>query len=174
MIERYSKKEFPPYAFVPGRNPHPRSNPQGHMYGKHEEIINQIVNDNGSDSEHYLYGVDLFNYGYYWEAHEVWEGLWNAHKREGYTADFLKALIKMSAAGVKVKQGQPRGITEHSLAAQAIFKNIENMTGKEFFLGINLDWIITFIDRIVENVKSEKFNDKMETQIVFDEYIRLN
>ena len=26
----------------------------------------------------YLYGIDLFNDGYYWEAHEVWEGLWHA------------------------------------------------------------------------------------------------
>mgnify|MGYP001399614021 CR=1 FL=1 len=26
--------------------------------------------------ERIYYGVDLFNYGYWWEAHEAWEGLW--------------------------------------------------------------------------------------------------
>ena len=51
-------------------------------------------------------GVALFNAGYYWEAHEAWEGLWHAYGRRGPTADVLKALIKLAAAGVKVREGQ--------------------------------------------------------------------
>ena len=43
----------------------------------------------------YLYGIDLFNHGYYWEAHEVWEGLWVACGRRGPTAIYLQALISL-------------------------------------------------------------------------------
>ena len=43
----------------------------------------------------YLRGIDLFNYGYYWEAHEVWECLWHACGRQGPTSEFLKALIRL-------------------------------------------------------------------------------
>ncbi|TGQ49534.1 DUF309 domain-containing protein, partial [Mesorhizobium sp. M1C.F.Ca.ET.210.01.1.1] len=26
----------------------------------------------------FRWGIDLFNHGYYWEAHEAWEPLWHA------------------------------------------------------------------------------------------------
>ena len=55
-------------------------------------------------------GIALFNAGYYWEAHEAWEGLWHAHGRDGPTADVLKGLIKLAAAGVKVREGRPHGV----------------------------------------------------------------
>ena len=45
----------------------------------------------------------------YWEAHEAWEELWHACGRMGPTADFLRGLIKLAAAGVKVREGRPRG-----------------------------------------------------------------
>src|SRR2546422_4985790 len=33
------------------------------------------------DSEWYLYGIDLYNYGHWWECHEVFEGLWHADRK---------------------------------------------------------------------------------------------
>lgn len=166
MIIRYTNKELPPYAFVPGRNPHPKSNKDGHLYGKPEEEYKKI--DNHSDSEHYLYGIDLFNNGFYWEAHEVWEGLWNAHKREGFKAEFLKALIKLAAAGVKVKQGQERGIQDHSLAAQSIFKLIKDNTHDDTFLGLSLTSLIKMVDKIKENISNGYYINKQNDDIVLD------
>nr|WP_244447982.1 DUF309 domain-containing protein [Neorhizobium vignae] len=51
-------------------------------------------------------GQDLFNHGYYWEAHEAWEGLWQAAKRGSQLRAFLKGLILLSAAGVKIREGK--------------------------------------------------------------------
>jgi hypothetical protein len=56
----------------------------------------------------YLRGIDLFNFGYWWESHEAWEGLWRACGRRGPAADFLKGLIKLAAAGVKASTGTAR------------------------------------------------------------------
>jgi predicted metal-dependent hydrolase len=76
-------------------------------------------------SREYLFGCDLFNHGYYWEAHEVWESLWKACGRSGTTADFLKGLIKLAAAGVKHREGRPEGVRRHAARAVELFTEVE-------------------------------------------------
>jgi hypothetical protein len=46
----------------------------------------------------FLWGLDLFNHGYYWEAHEAWEGLWQVVDRGGPSRMLFKGLILLSAA----------------------------------------------------------------------------
>ncbi|MEO6809260.1 MAG: DUF309 domain-containing protein, partial [Isosphaeraceae bacterium] len=82
--------EFPAYSYVPrGPWPHPTSSPQGHSAGRGHLRLEPIEDDDWAASEDYGLGVALFNAGYYWEAHEAWEGLWHAHQRRGPTADVL-------------------------------------------------------------------------------------
>src|SRR5947209_12136345 len=92
---------LPPYAYIPGRTPHPQSDPRGHRFGKRPEKPAAFDPADWRSLESFLYGVDLLNNGFYWEAHESWELLWHACGRRGVTADFLKGLIKLAAAGVK-------------------------------------------------------------------------
>ena len=120
---------LPPYSFVPGRFPHPVSDPAGHMYGKPPERPAAPDPDRWEECEAYLRGVDLFNYGFYWEAHETWEGLWHACGRRGPTADFLRGLIKLAAAGVKVREGVPAGVASHARRAAAIFRDAAERPG---------------------------------------------
>ena len=116
-------RPFPPYAFVPGGPwPHPTSHPGGHSRGRTHVSVPPIEGDEWRDSPSYREGVALFNAGYYWEAHEAWEGLWHAHGRRGPTADVIKGLIKLAAAGVKVRQGQPHGIVTHARRAASLFE----------------------------------------------------
>ncbi|TWT48860.1 DUF309 domain-containing protein [Botrimarina hoheduenensis] len=61
--------------------------------------------------------VTLFNEKAYWNAHEAWEELWIAAGRRGPSADFLKALIKLAAAGVKEQAGNPIGVRRHARRA---------------------------------------------------------
>ena len=79
-------------------------------------------------------GIALFNAGYYWEAHEAWEGLWHAHGRSGAVADILKALIKLAAAGVKVRERQPAGVKTHARRAADLFA----AAGADRLLGLNV------------------------------------
>jgi uncharacterized protein len=48
------------------------------------------------------------------EAHEAWESLWHACGRSGSVADLLKGLIKLAAAGVKSREGRPKGVKQHA------------------------------------------------------------
>ena len=115
---------FPAYAFVPGKHPHPVTDPQGHQFGQTTSAPKPLDPSQPEQSLAYLTAIDLFNAGYYWEAHEVWEGLWIAAGRTGPLADFLKGLIKLAAAGVKIREGQIRGVERHARRAMELFQNV--------------------------------------------------
>jgi len=111
---RYSKTPLPPYSYVPGFTPHPVSDPRGHMHGHVAKPPAALEPEYWQESEAYRYGIDLFNHGYYWEAHEAWESLWHAAGRRGPVATWLKALIKLAAAAVKLREGNAAGARRHA------------------------------------------------------------
>jgi predicted metal-dependent hydrolase len=82
-------------------------------------------------------GVELFNAGYYWEAHEVWEELWHVEERRGATAEMLKGLIKLAAAGVKAREGRENGVRTHCRRAAESFERAASQGGGRR-LGLNL------------------------------------
>lgn len=98
---RYSTRPFPPYHFVPGRAPHPRRDPRGHSYGLPEPKPTPFPADKWHTSEDYLYGIDLYNFAYWWECHEVFEGLWHAVGHNTEQGNFLQALIQLAASNLK-------------------------------------------------------------------------
>jgi hypothetical protein len=104
-MPRYSSRPFPPYTYVPGTGtPQPVNDPTGHMFGIPESRPFPLHPDHWQESESYLYAVDLFNHGFYWEAHEAWESLWHAAGHHGIVADFLKGLIKLAAAWKAIRR----------------------------------------------------------------------
>ncbi len=104
------ERPFPAYAFLPGRDPHPTRDPRGHSFGREHAQSGYLAPERWSENEDYLFGIDLYNHGYLWEAHEVWEGLWHAAKHDPLQADFLQGLIQCAAASLKIPMGQPRGL----------------------------------------------------------------
>lgn len=142
---RYSGRPLPPYTYVSGRTPHPIHDPAGHLFHQPPSRPPRIDPARWPESADYLYGVDLFNAGYYWEAHEVWEGLWHAENRTGPVANFLKGLIKLAAAGVKRYEGRTAGIHRHAARAEELFRSLEESewTRGGTFLGLSRDDLLT-------------------------------
>lgn len=103
-------RAFPPYAFLPGRDPHPTRDPRGHSYGAPDDDAPWLPPERWREDEGYLFGVDLYNAGYLWEAHEAWEARWHAAKGEPLQAEFLQGLIQCAAACLKVPMDQPAGL----------------------------------------------------------------
>ena len=132
----------PPYTFIPGGiHPHPTSDPLGHSFGRHDPRPAPLEPSRWRESPVFVRGLALFNAGYYWEAHEGWEDLWHASGRQGPTADLLKALIKIAAAGVKVRQGQPHGVRVHLERAVALLNEVGERLGPNVG-GLDLDRLI--------------------------------
>lgn len=140
---------FPAYAFVPGQNPHPVSDPAGHSFGRAEEAVEPLDPDNWQQSRQYQYAIDLFNHGYYWEAHEAWESLWHACGRKGATADFLKGLIKLAAAAVKHRAGRPKGVASHARRAAELWRSVVTMAKppRSVYAGLRLEDLIALAEQ---------------------------
>ena len=104
------ERAFPPYAYLPGRDPHPTQHPEGHSYGAEHAPAGYLDPREWRDNGEYLFGVDLYNHGFLWEAHEAWEGLWHGAKHDAHQARFLQGLIQCAAACLKIPMEQPRGL----------------------------------------------------------------
>lgn len=102
---RYSKRAFPSYKYVPGKAPHPTHDPEGHSYNQHPEPLESFDASEWQSCEEYLFGIDLFNYGYWWEAHEALEAAWVAAGRKTVTGLFIQGLIQIAVAHLKKFQG---------------------------------------------------------------------
>jgi hypothetical protein len=96
-VHRYlHDRPLPPYAFVPGEHPHPTRAPRGHSYGREPEPLDTA----------FVWGVDLYNHGYLWEAHEAWEPLWRTAPQDSADAAFFRGLIQCAAACLKIRSDQ--------------------------------------------------------------------
>lgn len=111
---------LPPYTHIPGVTPHPIGDPQGHSFGATHPVCIVPGWSDLTTGKQFQRGRQLFNAGYYWEAHEAWEGVWIAAGRTGMIADFVKGLIKLAAAGVKLREGSAAGTQRHLARAEEL------------------------------------------------------
>ena len=102
---RYSSRPFPRYRFVPGLHPHPFRDPDGHSYGMETPGLAGWSPEEWRHLEPWLYGVDLYNFAFWWEAHETLEGLWHAAGRTSPAARFVQGIIHVSAANLNLHRG---------------------------------------------------------------------
>ena len=138
--------QLPPYAYVSGHDlPHPVTNPAGHLYaaadsGHHHEPpissatlaalpteptdFRRALAALLAKNTDWLYALDLFNAGFYWEAHEAWEGFWHALGRTTPAAMFVQGLIRLAAACVKIREGKPAGVKSHTQRARELIGEI--------------------------------------------------
>jgi hypothetical protein len=134
---------FPDYRFVPGLTPHPRRDPNGHSFGTEEPRPDHVAPESWRDNQTYLYGVDLYNYGYWWESHEQFEALWSLTAPHTAEARFLQGLIQVAAANLKRHTGASE--SARRLAARAL----ENLaaTGSPVFMGLPIEPFIAAVRR---------------------------
>lgn len=129
---------LPPYAYLPGRFPHPTRDRGGHGNPVPAGPVVCPAPLAWRDDVVYLRGVDLFNHGYYWEAHEAWEALWHACGRRGEVAELLRGLILLAGAGFMARRERDRGRARLAAAAAARFASVGGGTreGARRLLGL--------------------------------------
>ena len=131
-MHRYApERPLPPYAYLPGGAlPHPTQDARGHSHRSEPPApAGYLAPDRWRESRDYLFGVDLYNAGFLWEAHEVWEGLWHAAKHDELQADLLQGLIQCAAAALKVPMGQPGGLARLARAGTERLERVARRTG---------------------------------------------
>ena len=170
-------RSFPAYAYIPGRSPHPTRDPDGHSYG---ETLGGSEPPDPPDPvdwracRDYLYAIDLFNHGFYWEAHEAWEGLWVACGRRGPTAAYLQALINLAAAGFKARWGNARGMRANAGTALRLFKSAAGQLGSTGtrYMGLDLRALTDAAATISKPQPTTKRAPGDKTPLAFDLLLR--
>lgn len=124
---RYGGRPFFSYRFATGLAPHPTENPRGHSYRPAGTPAPQVVHvapERWEEDEEYLFGCDLYNHAYWWEAHEAWEGLWRLCEPDGIPFRFFQGLIQVSAAHLKLFLGRPEGVCRLRVRAQGYLASV--------------------------------------------------
>ena len=156
---------FPAYAYLPGASPHPTRDPEGHSYQPGpEDPVDSCPPDRWETCAPYLFGVDLYNAGYLWEAHEAWESLWHVSKHDPPQAQFLQGLIQCTAAALKVRMAQPLGVER--LGAQGT-ERIEStaLAVSTHYMGLDL---LAFISDFREFVSGSPTSAEDRPMIVLE------
>jgi predicted metal-dependent hydrolase len=169
----HTDRLWPAYAFVPGRGlPHPVADPAGHLYG--QELATEPIDPaRWRDCRAYLRGVDLFNRGYYWEAHEAWEGVWRCYDRAQIPALFLQGLIKLAAAGVKVREGVPIGVASLAAGAASHFREVrDRVANEDVYCGLSLTELDAAARQIEQTASAFPSDKDRGPRVVFDILLR--
>ncbi len=151
-LSRYTDTPFPRYRYLPfvAGIPHPRRDPAGHSYAQEEEYLAGFAADDWRGCQAYLYGIDLFNHGYWWEAHEALETVWLAAGQETLTGHFVQGLIQVAAAQLKRFIGEERGarlLTESGIRKLLVAKGV--------YLGIEIAPLIAEVERCLRQGHGE-------------------
>ena len=131
------ERPFPAYAYLPGRDPHPTRDAAGHSFGQDESDAPYLPASRWRANRAYLWGADLYDHGYLWEAHEAWEGIWHASKHDVRQALHLQGLIQCAAAALKVPMGQPKGLERLAALGTEKLEQVARETGGDY-MGVAL------------------------------------
>lgn len=150
---------LPVYTYVPGTDtPHPIRDPRGHSHGRKPGAPAPLDADAWADNRSYLLAIDFFNYGFYWESHEEWERLWRVSGPDTTVGRFLKGLVKLSAAGVKVRENSLHGVRRHAASAGEVFADVAAESETIRYCGLSFIALQYAADRAAQLVYKVEHN----------------
>lgn len=160
--------ELPGYTYVPGTDtPHPYRDARGHSYQRKSPTPKMLTASNWAENRHYLLALDYFNHGFYWESHEEWERLLRTTGVDCTVGRFLKGLVKLSAAGVKVRENSIHGVRRHAASAGEVFADVAAEVGTEYYCGLEFTTLQFAADRAAQISYSDKIGSPREPARVF-------
>jgi len=154
-VKRYTNIQLPAYKYIPKQSPHPSQISEAVHIPKLKNDLNDFSTHNWNDSTRYLYAIDLFNLGYYWEVHEVLEKLWLELGKKSAEGIFIQGLIQLAVALLKHSQGNSIGVERLSKKA---FPRIKSQNG--IYIGID-------IQRLVREFNSYVSKEQVVPPLIF-------
>lgn len=151
--------ELPRYTFIPGSGtPHPYRDPLGHSYNRKPGPPKPLIESRWAENRSYLLALDYFNLGFYWEANDEWDRLWRASNPDTLVGRFLKGLVKLAAAGIKVREDSIHGVRRHAASAGEVFADVAAEADRDRFCGLKFTTLQFAADRAAQLI----YSDEME------------
>lgn len=135
----FPERALPDEPYLPGIGQRP---PEPDLHAPMLPAASWMANDA------YLWGVDLFNAGYYWEAHEAWEAAWHAAPDDTQKS-YIQALVQYAAGMLKFVSGPKKTaavLAERSLARlEGVKAEVEQP-----YMGCDLNGVLTVVRRMAD------------------------
>lgn len=96
---------LPARPFVPGRGPRPE---EGLFIAIADRAPGRTDTASWQANEAWLYGFRLYEEGFFWEAHEVWEPVWMGSAPNSAERHLAQGLIQLANACLKLNMGRKR------------------------------------------------------------------
>ena len=157
---------LPPYTFIPGHWPHPCCTPDGHSYGVQPPNAAPLEEASWKTCDAYRRGIQLFNAGYYWESHELWEDVWKALGRQGDMAELLKGLIKLAAVGIKIRQGRVKAAQSLLNRSAAHLESVATSYPRDVVAGLDLSALISWAAHFHTNIPGLRADPTLPVELV--------
>ncbi len=107
-------------------------------------------------------GVDLFNSGRYWDAHEAWEHVWMPD-RLGPDAGYYKGLIQVAAGCLHYTRHNRRGaVNKWSSGADYLRPYLPEHQG------VLLGPLVESVDEFLDAMKQREWPDLTMPRIAYD------
>jgi uncharacterized protein len=107
---RYTNIPFPGFRHIPKQKITQLELSKHDHIPKLPELKQEFSSQTWQNCTNYLYAIDLFNYAYYWEVHEVLENLWMKVGKKSPEGLFIQGLIQLSVALLKNLQSNKLGL----------------------------------------------------------------
>ena len=94
---------LPPAPHQPGRTPRPEDALFAPLKAG---LSSELSSEDFAASDAFRGGLEAFEAGYFWEAHELWEAVWICLPPASAERQLLQGLIQLANAGLKNGMGQ--------------------------------------------------------------------
>ena len=107
-------------------------------------------------------GIDLFNSGRYWDAHEAWEHVWMPD-RKGPDAGFYKGLIQVAAGCLHYGRRNRRGAVNKWRSGADYLRPYVPA-----HLGVRLSPLVASVDAYLEALKPHEWPELTMPRMVYE------
>jgi predicted metal-dependent hydrolase len=107
-------------------------------------------------------GIDLFNSGRYWDAHEAWEHVWMPD-RKGPDAGFYKGLIQVAAGCLHYGRRNRRGAVNKWRSGADYLRPY-----LPAHLGVSLSPLVATVDEFLDALKPHVWPELTMPQIAYE------
>jgi len=148
-LQRYTSINLPKFCFIPMlKNVYSDYSQEDHIPKLPKQKI-EFTDQSWEESKRYLFAIDLFNNGYYWEVHEVLETLWLEIGKHSPIGIFIRGLIQISVALLKKKESNQIGVQRLANKSLSKLKSQEGI-----YLGIDIIDLIEQFHLYIEDKHS--------------------
>src|SRR5713101_2574293 len=127
-----------------------------------DEVLLRCVAGHAARTAGLKQGVDLFNSGRYWDAHEAWEHVWMPD-RKGPDAGFYKGLIQVAAGCLHYGRRNRRGAVNKWRSGADYLRPYVPA-----HLGVRLSPLVASVDAYLEALKPHEWPELTMPRIVYE------